>query len=56
MRTIDADELKEKVALMWGDNNHITESMYEIIDNAPTINKCDNCDLMLIAKSRGKEE
>ena len=36
MRLIDADALKEKVALMWCDNNHITESMNEIIDNAST--------------------
>lgn len=37
MRLGDLDALKEKVALMWGDNNHITESMNEIIDNAPTV-------------------
>lgn len=37
MRLGDLDALKEKVALMWGDNNHITESIYDIIDNAPTV-------------------
>ena len=41
MRLGDLDALKEKVALMWGDNNHITESIYEIIDNAPTVD-CSN--------------
>jgi hypothetical protein len=41
MRLGDLDDLKEKVALMWGDNNHITESMYEIIDNAPTVDLKD---------------
>ena len=37
MRLIDADKLKDEVASMWGDSNHITESIYEIIDNIPTI-------------------
>ena len=34
---ISREALKEAVALMWGDNNHVTESVNEIIDNAPTI-------------------
>ena len=37
MRLIDADKLKEEVALMWGDNSHITESVCEIIDHIPTV-------------------
>lgn len=36
MRLIDADKIKEEVALMWGDNSHITESICEIIDHIPT--------------------
>lgn len=37
MRLINADALKEKVNLMFGDNTHITESVCDLIDNAPTV-------------------
>lgn len=49
MRLIDADELKDKLFLKFG--NQLPAGLLEQIDNAPTINKCDNCDLMLIAKT-----
>ena len=41
---ISREALKENVALMWGDNSHITESMNEIIDNAPTVEPCNDCE------------
>lgn len=37
MRLGDFDALKAEVALMFGDKTHITESVCELIDNAPTI-------------------
>lgn len=37
MKSIDADALKKEVALMFGDKTHITESVCELIDNAPTV-------------------
>lgn len=43
MRLVDADKIKEEVALMWGDNSHITESVYEIIDNIPTEETSERC-------------
>ena len=36
---ISRSVLKEKVALMWGDNSHVTESMYEIIDNTSIVKR-----------------
>lgn len=47
MRLIDADELKKA----FKDTVCIEPMPYafinQIIDNAPTVNKCNNCDLML---------
>lgn len=44
-------------------HSYSTLMLYEIsnivedcIDNAPTVNICDNCDLMFIAKTRGDKE
>ena len=37
MRAIDADALKAEITLMFGDNTHITESVCDLIDNAPTV-------------------
>ena len=37
MRLGDLDALKAKVELMFGDKTHITESVCELIDNAPTV-------------------
>lgn len=34
---ISRDALKAEVALMFGDKTHITESVCELIDNAPTV-------------------
>ncbi len=59
MRLGDLDDLKESIALMWGDNNHVTESMYEIIDNAPTVEPFEPDYVgaeRLNARQRGYEE
>ena len=37
MRLIDADALKVRTTLMFGDDTHITESIFELIDYAPTV-------------------
>ena len=37
MRLGDLDALKAEVALMFGDKTHVTESVCELIDNAPTV-------------------
>lgn len=34
---ISREALKEEVALMFGNKTHITESVCELIDNAPTV-------------------
>lgn len=47
MRLIDADALLEKLKK--------TDRYFMLkadIDNAPTVNKCDNCDLMLKEKTK----
>ena len=51
MRLIDADALKEKVEIL---ELSITnkKTIIGIIANAPTVNKCDNCDLMLKEKTK----
>ena len=68
MRLIDADELLKNWGqtffAMGGDRLGANgeEIMFYLnglireIKNAPTVNKCDNCDLMLLEKTRGKEE
>ncbi len=35
---ISREALKKEVALMFGDKTHITESVCDLIDNAPTVN------------------
>lgn len=50
MRLIDADELKEDLFIKFG--NQLPNGLLEEIDNAPTVNKCDNCDLMFLEKTR----
>ena len=53
MRLIDTDYLKEAIS-----NNPLIDftddDLFEIIDNAPTVNPCDNCDLYF--KAMTKEE
>lgn len=51
---ISRKALKMEVALMFGDKTHITESVCDLIDNAPTVKPCDNCDLYF--KAMTKEE
>ena len=56
IRLIDANALKEamdKKALDLANGGMIfIESIKHIIDNAQTINKCDNCDLMFKEKTK----
>jgi len=49
---ISREALKKEVALMFGNKTHITESVCELIDNAPTVNPCDNCDLYFKAMTK----
>lgn len=53
MRLIDADYLKEVIS-----NNSLIDftddDLFEIIDNAPTVKPCENCDLYF--KAMTKEE
>lgn len=56
MRLIDADELKKAITDATYNFEQIpirVDKVQEIIDNAPTVNKCDNCDLMFLGKTRG---
>lgn len=54
MRLIDADELKivirDNPYLMENLNDDNFECVLDLIDNAPTVNPCDNCDF--IAKTK----
>ena len=56
MRLINADALKEQIQLAPYKNGETWYELYESviyeINNAPTINKCDNCDLMLKEKTK----
>ena len=51
MRLINADYLKEAIS-----NNSLIDftddDLFEIIDNAPTIKPCENCDLYFMAKTK----
>lgn len=53
MRLINADALKETIT-----NNPLIDftddDIFELIDNAPTIKPCDNCDLYFMAKTKEK--
>lgn len=60
MRLIDADDLKKRAddsVAQYG-NQYSTDMLNmfglfkEIIDNAPTVNPCNNCDLYFIAKTK----
>lgn len=62
VRLIDANSLKEIQIYALVDDKSIENGisfapitcvLKEDIDNAPTINKCDNCDLMFKEKTRG---
>lgn len=56
MRPIDADFLKQTFA-EYGEKAKFTQDFCQkLIDNAPTVNKCDNCDLMFLEKTRGEKE
>lgn len=48
MRLIDADALKEEFLKY----KPYAVDFLSLIDNAPTMNKCDNCDLMLKEKTK----
>ena len=50
MRLIDADALKEQFT----EGAYTSKGVREIIDNAPTVNPCHNCDLYF--KAMTKEE
>ena len=54
MRLIDADALKEEVK-----TSKVTGRFFEgtlmLIDNAPTVNPCDNCDLYFKAMTKAAE-
>lgn len=54
-RLIDADALKEEY-LKLGHCAETYEELYasteKLIDNAPTVKPCDNCDLYFIAKTK----
>ena len=51
MRLIDADELKE--CFRWSKVCRLSiKEINKIIDNAPTVKPCDNCDLYFIAKTK----
>lgn len=53
MRYIDADELKE--CFRWSEVCRLTiKEINKIIDDAPTIKPCENCDLYF--KAMTKEE
>ena len=53
MRLIDADELKEN--FRWSEVCRLSiEEIKKIIDNVPTVNPCENCDLYF--KAMTKEE
>ena len=55
MRLIDADALKEtieKIELSMTNK----KTIIGIIDNAPAVNKCNNCDLMLKEKTKRYEK
>lgn len=56
MRLGDLDDLKAKVALMFGDKTHITESVCELIDNAPTVEPCYQTTSCLDCKMYDKEK
>lgn len=51
MRLIDADYLKEAIS-----NNSLIDftddDLFEIIDNAPTVKPCNNCDLYFKAMTK----
>lgn len=55
MRLIDADKLLDIIG-----RSYLTKSekrLFSIkVRRAPTVNICDNCDLMLIAKTRGDKQ
>lgn len=46
IRSIDTTDLPK-------DGKGLLVILKEDIDNAPTVNKCDNCDLMFLEKTRG---
>lgn len=52
MRLIDADELLNII-----ERSYLTKAekrLFSIkVRHAPTVNKCDNCDLMFLEKTRG---
>jgi hypothetical protein len=52
MRLGDLDALKEEIENIEV-GRFFRKSVLQIIDNAPTVNKCDNCDLMFLEKTRG---
>jgi hypothetical protein len=43
-RLIDADELKKELEKIFFNDNDDMNRIEQIIDNAPTVNKCNNCD------------
>ena len=54
MRLIDADNLKWNLCIKFG--NRLPDGLLEEIDNTPTVNKCDNCDLMFKEKTKKEEK
>lgn len=53
MRLIDADELT-RVIIARSFYYSIETNILNIIDNAPTVKPCDNCDLYFIAKTKAE--
>ena len=52
VRLIDANALKNKFISTISVGRLEFEDIINLIDNAPTINKCDNCDLMFKEKTK----
>jgi hypothetical protein len=55
MRLIDADALKKAITEATYNFEQIpirVDKVQEIIDNAPTVKPCENCDLYFIAKTK----